>query len=103
MLAAAVSEFGICHQTISDPSLRVQLDANTLTVAFAIRIGAPVCEKHVCRCGANVDSLDIHSLVCRLSAGRLARHTELNDVVKMASTYVWSYVSTRATSPFERC
>lgn len=50
----------------------------------ALRIGAPVCEPDVCRCGANVNTLGLHNLVCRLSAGRLNRHVDLNDVVEWA-------------------
>ena len=55
---------------------------DTLTVLVALKIGAPVCEPHVCRCGANFNTLGLHNLACRFSAGRLARHAELNDAVK---------------------
>ena len=55
-----------------------------LTVADSLRIGSPLCEPHVCRGGANVNTLGLHKLTCRFSAGRLARHAELNDVVKSA-------------------
>ena len=84
LLAAAESESGMWLQAIPVPSLGTQLDPDTLTVSVALRIGAPVCEPHVCRCGANVNTLGLHSLACRFSAGRLARHGELNDVVKRA-------------------
>ena len=58
------------------------LDANTLTVSVALMFGAPVCKPHVCRCGANVNTLGFHNLACRFSAGRLAKHDEFSDVVK---------------------
>ena len=83
-LAVAESESGIWIQEIPVPSLETQLDADTFTVAVALRIRSPVCEPHVCRCGANVNTLSLHTLACRFSAGRLARHAKLNDVVKWA-------------------
>ena len=84
MLAAAESESGIRFQVISVPSLETQLEAETLTGLVALRIGAQVCEPHVCRCRANVNTLGLHNLACRVSAAGLPRHAELNDVVKRA-------------------
>ena len=66
----------------SVPSLRTQVDVNTLTLAVALRIGAPVCKPHVWRCGDNVNTLGLHNLACKFSADWLAGHAELNDVVK---------------------
>ena len=80
--AAAGSESGMWLQAIPVPSLGTQLDPNTMTVSVALRFGAPVCEPHVCRCGANFDTLSFHNLACRFSAGRLARPAELNDAIK---------------------
>ena len=71
-LAAAESETGSLLQANPVPLLGTQLDADTLSVSVALMIGAAVCEPHLCRFGANV------------SAGRLARHAELIDVVKRA-------------------
>ena len=52
-------------------------------MAVALRLGAPICEKHRCRlCGRQVDELGHHGLSCAKSAGRLPRHADLNDVVK---------------------
>ena len=84
MLAAAESVSGMWFQAILVPSLRTELDPDTLTVSAALRIGAPVCEPHVCRRGANVNTLGLHNLPCRFNAGRLARYAELNDVVNRA-------------------
>ena len=53
---------------------------------MALRLGAPICESHSCRCGRRVDRLGHHGLSCRYSAGRLPRHANLNDVVKRALT-----------------
>ena len=66
------------------PSLGTQLDADILIVAVAVRIGAPLCEPYVCKCGANVNTLDLHKLACRFSTGRFVRYAELNGLVKKA-------------------
>ena len=55
-----------------------------MRIAVALRLGAPICEPHPCRCGHRVDRLGHHGLSCRFSAGRLPRHANLNDVVKRA-------------------
>ena len=55
-----------------------------MRVAAALRVGAPICEPHTCRCGQRVDRLGHHGLSCCFSAGRLPRHAHLNDVVKRA-------------------
>ena len=47
-------------------------------------MGLPVCAPHKCRCGAIVDIYGLHLLSCRFSAGRLPRHSALNDTIKRA-------------------
>ena len=48
------------------------------------RLCLPVCAPHKCRCGAIVDRYGLHPLSCRFSAGRLPRHSALNDIIKRA-------------------
>jgi hypothetical protein len=60
------------------------LDDDCLRVGVALRLGLQVCERHRCRCGAVVDESALHPLSCRLSAGRIPRHTALNDIVLRA-------------------
>ena len=50
----------------------------------SLRLGAPLCTPHVCICGAAVDSSGVHGLSCRKSAGRGARHSTINSIVKTA-------------------
>ena len=76
LLASAWSESDMWLQATPVPSLGSQLGADTLTVAAALKIGAPLCEPHVRRGGANVNSLGLHNLTYRFSACRLARHAE---------------------------
>ena len=56
LLAAAESESGLWLQANPAPSLGTQLDADTLKVAVALRIGAPVCD-HGC---AGAEPMLIH-------------------------------------------
>jgi len=52
----------VCGTRLNDQSLRI---------AIALRLGAPVCAEHRCICGAVVDTSGTHGLSCRKSAGRL--------------------------------
>ena len=65
-------------------SCGLRLDDETVRVAVGLRLGARICEPHQCRCGALVDPEGTHGLACRRSAGRTARHHNLNDLVHRA-------------------
>lgn len=65
-------------------SLGTRLDNSSLRIAIALRLGAPICLPHVCVCGAAVDNTGRHGLSCRKSAGRLSRHSAVNDLIKRA-------------------
>ena len=80
--AAGRPESGAWLHAVPVPSLGMHLDASSLRTAVALRVGASVCAPHSCCCGAEVDILGHHLLSCRRSAGRLPRHTLLNDVIK---------------------
>ena len=83
LLAASEPHTAAWLQAVPVPSLGLHLDADTVRVAVALRLGAPICEPHYCRqCNQPVNRLGHHGLSCRKSAGRLARHANLNDVVK---------------------
>lgn len=49
--AAARAESGAWLNAIPIPSLGTHLDAETLRIAIAPRVGASVCHPHKCRCG----------------------------------------------------
>ena len=59
-------------------------DNEAVRVAVALRLGLEMCEPHQCPCGTMVDALGTHGLSCRKSAGRGARHQQLNDLVYRA-------------------
>ena len=60
------------------------MDNESFRIATSQRLGLPVCAPHKFRCGAIVDRYSLHPLSCRLSAGRLPRHSALNDIIKRA-------------------
>ena len=55
---------------------------DTLRIGVALRVGLTVCIPHRCKCGTMVDTFGTHPLSCRFSAGRIPRHSALNDVVR---------------------
>ena len=57
-----------------------------IKISVALRIGAKICHPHKCRCGNIVDTFGTHGLKCRYSAGRHARHQELNNIIKRGLT-----------------
>ena len=66
-------------------NLGLHLDDETVRVAVALRLGAAVCEPHPCQlCQCPVDRQGHHGLSCVRSAGRHARHSNLNDVLRRA-------------------
>lgn len=62
-------------------SLGLRLSNEAVRVAVGFRLGAKICEEHVCPCGSTVDILGTHGLACRKSAGRHQRHNQLNDII----------------------
>ena len=55
-------------------------------MAVGLRLGVNLCQPHPCPCGTQVDSRGTHGLSCKLSAGRMARHHNLNDLIWRALT-----------------
>ena len=84
LLAASSPYSGAWLNATPVPSLGLHLSDAAVQVGVALRLGAPVCEPHLCRCQRWVDIFGHHGLSCRYSAGRLPRHANLNDVVKRA-------------------
>ncbi|XP_055357496.1 uncharacterized protein LOC129602493 isoform X3 [Paramacrobiotus metropolitanus] len=84
LLAASSSESRAWLSALPVSLFGNLLEDAHLRIAVARRLGAPVCEQHVCRCGNVVDSLGHHGLVCKLAKGRHGVHAVLNDVTKRA-------------------
>ena len=58
------------------------IDNDTLRIGVALRVGLSVCIPHRSKCGTTVGAFGMHPLSCRFSAGRIPRHSALNDVVR---------------------
>ena len=84
LIAAAAPHSGAFLHARPCSSLGTRLDNSSLRIVVALRLGAPICLPHVCVCGASVDSMGRHGLSCRKSAGRLSRHSAVNDLIKRA-------------------
>jgi len=84
LIAAAAPHSGAFLHARPCAALGTRLDGTSLRIVVALRLGAPVCLPHVCICGAAVDSTGRHGLSCRKSAGRLSRHSAVNDLIKRA-------------------
>jgi len=84
LIAAAAPHSGAFLHARPCSSLGTRLDNSSLRIVVALRLGATVCLPHVCICGADVDSSGRHGLSCRRSAGRLSRHSAVNELIKRA-------------------
>jgi len=84
LIAATAPHSGAFLHARPCAALGTRLDGTSLRIVVALRLGAPVCLPHVCICGAAVDSTGRHGLSCRKSAGRLSRHSAVNDLIKRA-------------------
>ncbi|HSN23887.1 MAG TPA: hypothetical protein VLS45_06920, partial [Methylomicrobium sp.] len=62
----------------------LRLDDEAVRVAVGLRLGTNLCVSHTCPCGELVDASGRHSLSCKLAAGRMSRHHNLNDVIHRA-------------------
>jgi hypothetical protein len=77
----AVSDFGAWLKALPFSNLGTLLDSQTLQIVVALRIGSEICRPHICICGSQVDKYH-HGLSCLKSAGRIPRHSALNDILK---------------------
>lgn len=75
-------ESSVWLSAIPSKNIGTLLDDNTFKISVALRIGAEICQPHVCRCGQIVDIYGTHGLKCRFSAGRHVRHQVMNQTIK---------------------
>ena len=62
----------------------LRMSNEVVRVAAGLRLGTQLCGQHTCQCGEMVDTLGSHGLSCRLSSGRITRHTTVNDLLHRA-------------------
>jgi hypothetical protein len=84
ILAAQRKESGAWLTALPSANLGNLLDKASLRIAFCLRLGIPMCHPHTCVCGSPVDKFGNHGLSCRMLAGTIPRHTELNAILKRA-------------------
>ena len=79
--AAACARSGDWLHALPITSCGLRLSDDDIRVAVGLRLGCRICEPHCCPCGAAVDASGSHGLSCRRSAGRVARHQYINDIL----------------------
>ena len=84
LLAVSRKESGAWLNAFPCPNLGTHLDNDTIRISVGLRLGIKLCQPHKCQCGVLVDELGTHGLSCRKSAGRLSRHSAINDILKRA-------------------
>ena len=67
-------------------SCGLRLENEDTRVAIGFRLGTALCKPHHCSCGTLVDVTGLHSLSCKLSASKHARHNVINDLIAQAIT-----------------
>ena len=92
LLGAATSESGAWLNAPPVSSLGLRMSNETVRIAMGLRIGAPLCLPHNCKCGEHVEATGHHGLSCRTSQGRIPRHQMLNTIIQrsLASTNICS-------------
>ncbi|KAJ8719299.1 hypothetical protein PYW08_011474 [Mythimna loreyi] len=84
LLAVEKWESGLWLHALPSSSIGTLFDDTTFRLAASLRLGAPCCSPHRCHCGEVVNSLGHHGLSCSRSAGRIARHANINDIIRRA-------------------
>ncbi|KAG0715538.1 Retrotransposable element SLACS protein [Chionoecetes opilio] len=82
LLAAAEPHTGAWLDALPVEKLGLLLPDEAVRVGVAMRLGAPVCLPHRCKCGSTADSLGHHHLSCCRDPGRLPRHAAINDILR---------------------
>jgi hypothetical protein len=80
--AVSRAESGAWLNALPCPALGTLMDNETVRIAAGLRLGAELCHPHTCRCGAQVDQFGTHGLSCQKNAGRIPRHSAINNIIK---------------------
>ena len=88
LLASSRNESSKWLQVIPSSDLGLLLDNNSTRIAIAIPLGGKVCERHICRCGHQVEQNGLHGLSCTKSSGRFPRHAAINKIISRALTKI---------------
>ena len=86
LLAVSASHSSNWLHAMPISSCGLRLENEDIRVAVGFRLGTALCKPHQCPCGALVDVTGLHSLSCKLSASKHARHSVINDLIARAVT-----------------
>ena len=81
LLASRAPHAGDWLLTPPVTALGLRLSDEEIRIAAGIRLGARLCEPHLCHCGERVDARGLHGIACKKNAGRQQRHSMLNDII----------------------
>src|SRR6185436_8326588 len=62
----------------------LRMDDAVVRVAASLWLGTLICAAHICQCGSSVDTSGTHGPSRSASAGRISRHSSLNDIIHRA-------------------
>ncbi|XP_069939516.1 uncharacterized protein [Cherax quadricarinatus] len=87
LLALRAPHAGDFLLTVPNSSLGTRLDPQTIRIGVTLRLAATILAEHKCICGSEaVNRFGYHGLVCRKSDGKIARHEEVNNIIKRSLT-----------------
>ena len=81
LIAVSAAHSGDWLHALPISACGLRLEDNAIRIAVGLRLGANICEPHQCICGSSVCARGSHGLSCKRSAGRLARHSYMNDII----------------------
>lgn len=84
LLAVAEPDASAWLHAIPAGPLGTLLDNDSVQKCVGLRLGADIVTPHVCCCGMPVEANGRHGLSCARSAGRAARHAQINDTFARA-------------------
>ena len=84
LIAVAAPHSGDWLHVLSISPCGLRLDDNAIRVAVGLRLGAKLCDFHVCLCGTFVYSCGTHGLSCKRGSSKLTRHAIINNLVHRA-------------------
>jgi len=77
-LAAVAPHSGDWLLALPIANCGLRLDDEAVRVAVGMRLGLALCAPHSCD---QVDAKDLHSMVCKMVPGRIAKHLVLNYII----------------------
>ena len=62
-------------------SVGLRMSDEEVRISAGVRLGALLCQPHICVCGTKVNARGIHGQSCRKNASIQIRHNSINDIV----------------------